>query len=109
MTLNLGNSSDVNGSQNSIIEQLPLETRYQLVVAFLVLTCIGLILNAVVLGYIIIKGMYKNFVSSHFIAHLCFANILALTYIVPIFLHNMYTSEDLFDQYFLCSLHVSLA
>ncbi|TKR92651.1 hypothetical protein L596_007265 [Steinernema carpocapsae] len=74
-----------------------------LAVLFLVLSLIALVANVVLLVYIIFHKLYKNFISSHFIAHLCITNMVALFVLVPLLLYNTWTGTNIWnDNHLLC-------
>lgn len=80
-----------------------------LALIFTVISGIGVIGNASLLVYIIVQKLYHNFISSHFIAHLCFTNLIALLVLVPIIIHNVFTGVNLLQgSNWLCRVQVSI-
>lgn len=62
--------------------------------AYASITFVGFLLNLSVLLYILCKRTWKNFVSSHFIAHLMCVNMVALGFLVMIFIYDVRTDTD---------------
>lgn len=85
------------------------ETARRILLAiFATLNALGIIANLILISYILIHRLYRNFVSSHFIAHLSLTNTIALLYLLPIFLWNFAHGEDLFSEWpALCRIHVA--
>lgn len=87
---------------------MPAGVRVALTVVFGAISLIGLSANLIVLGYILGKRLYKNYVSSHFIGHLCFTNISAFVFLLPVFLYNLSHDDDIWeDMNLMCRLQVS--
>lgn len=87
---------------------MPAGVRVALTLVFGAISLLGLCANLVVLGYILGKRLYKNYVSSHFIGHLCFTNIVAFVFLVPVFLYNLSYDDDIWeDMNLMCRLQVS--
>ncbi|VDO61536.1 unnamed protein product [Heligmosomoides polygyrus] len=79
-----------------------------LAIIFGCVTLIGIVGNLALLLYILIHKLYQNFISSHFIAHLCITNLVALMILLPIFLYTLWTGVNVFqDSNFMCRLQVS--
>lgn len=80
-----------------------------LALIFTIVSGIGVIGNASLLVYIIVQKLYHNFISSHFIAHLCFTNLIALLVLVPVIIHNVFTGVNLLQgSNMLCRIQVSI-
>lgn len=80
-----------------------------LALIFTIISGIGVLGNASLLVYIIVQKLYHNFISSHFIAHLCFTNLIALLVLVPVIIHNVFTGVNLFQESnMLCRIQVNL-
>uniref|UniRef100_A0A7E4V3M3 G_PROTEIN_RECEP_F1_2 domain-containing protein n=1 Tax=Panagrellus redivivus TaxID=6233 RepID=A0A7E4V3M3_PANRE len=59
-----------------------------------VLAALAIIANLSLFGYIIINKLYKNFVSSHFIAHLCLTNVGGLLVTTPMLAYSFWTGNN---------------
>ncbi|CCD68050.1 G-protein coupled receptors family 1 profile domain-containing protein [Caenorhabditis elegans] len=80
-----------------------------LALIFTIICIIGVIGNASLLVYIFAKKLYQNFISSRFIGHLCFTNLIALLVLVPVIIHNVFTGVNLLqDSNMLCRIQVSI-
>ncbi|CAB3410801.1 unnamed protein product [Caenorhabditis bovis] len=78
-------------------------------IGFAALSIVGVVGNLILLIYIMCQKVYQNFISSHFIAHLCFTNLVALVILVPIVLYNVFTGVNLFqNNNWLCRVQVSI-
>lgn len=76
---------------------------------FIGITGLSVVANLVVLIYIIYSKLYHNFISSHFIAHLCLTNIICAILLLPMFFHTVYTGENIWrDSKFLCNVQALL-
>lgn len=90
---------------NVTVVLLP-EERQWLTVAFAITTALGLLINLLVLVYILVRRLFRNFVSSHFIGHLSFTNLISCAYLLPIFIQNVHYGVDLFATVpRLCQFH----
>lgn len=58
------------------------------------ITFAAIIANAALFAYIIYHRLYHNFISSHFIAHMCITNIFSLSVLVPLFLLNVWHGKN---------------
>uniref|UniRef100_A0A915ACA4 G-protein coupled receptors family 1 profile domain-containing protein n=3 Tax=Ascarididae TaxID=6250 RepID=A0A915ACA4_PARUN len=58
-------------------------------------SAIALVANFVLFVYIISHRLYRNFISSHFIAHLCITNAVALCALLPMFVYNVWTGYNI--------------
>lgn len=71
------------------------------------LTIAAFFANAALAGYIFVHRLYRNFISSHFIAHLCLTNMFALGVLVPIFIANLWIGTNFWaDSSVICRLQV---
>uniref|UniRef100_A0AC34RAK0 G-protein coupled receptors family 1 profile domain-containing protein n=1 Tax=Panagrolaimus sp. JU765 TaxID=591449 RepID=A0AC34RAK0_9BILA len=59
-----------------------------------VIVMAAFIANLLLFGYIIWQKLYKNFISSHFIAHLCVTNALALAVLLPMIIYSLWTGDS---------------
>lgn len=72
-----------------------------------IFTIIAFIANGVLAGYIFLHKLYHNFISSHFIAHLCLTNMIGLGILVPMFLINLWIGTNFWqDNDVVCRLQV---
>ncbi|KRX23442.1 hypothetical protein T07_4962 [Trichinella nelsoni] len=55
---------------------------------------VGIVGNLTVTFYILIRRLYRNFVSSHFIAHQGLVGLIACAYLLPIFIQNVRYDAD---------------
>jgi hypothetical protein len=62
------------------------------------ITAVGVVANLCLFVYILWHRLYHNFISSHFIAHLCVTNMLALSVLVPLFLLNVWTGRNFWEN-----------
>lgn len=82
------------------------DQRHLLVIIFASFATLGFVLNLAVLLYVVVKKLFRNFVSSHFIAHLAFTNSLACAILIPLFVQNIYHQGALFkNQEHWCRFH----
>ncbi|KHN71389.1 hypothetical protein Tcan_02309 [Toxocara canis] len=58
-------------------------------------SAMALVANFVLFVYIISHRLYRNFISSHFIAHLCITNAVALCALLPMFVYNVWTGHNI--------------
>jgi hypothetical protein len=71
---------------------------------------VGLLANAALMGYIFWRRLYHNFISSHFIIHLCMTNMLGLGLLVPLFLINVWSGANIWStNNFMCRIQVNSA
>ncbi|VDN38413.1 unnamed protein product, partial [Cylicostephanus goldi] len=78
-----------------------------LAIVFAVFTLIGIVGNLTLFLYILIHKLYQNFISSHFIAHLCITNLVALLVLLPVFIYTVWTGVNVFKaSNFMCRLQV---
>ncbi|VDK40898.1 unnamed protein product [Gongylonema pulchrum] len=80
-----GNHSEV---LIAAIEMIGLEPAPLLATVFGIVALLALLANSALLIYIIYNRLYRNFISSHFIAHLCITNAVALCLLLPMFIYN---------------------
>lgn len=72
-----------------------------------IITIIAFIANGILAGYIFLHKLYDNFISSHFIAHLCITNMIGLGLLVPMFLINLWIGTNFWqDNDAVCRLQV---
>uniref|UniRef100_A0A1I7XRI0 G_PROTEIN_RECEP_F1_2 domain-containing protein n=1 Tax=Heterorhabditis bacteriophora TaxID=37862 RepID=A0A1I7XRI0_HETBA len=69
-----------------------------LAIVFGAVTTIGIAGNIALFLYIIIHKLYHNFISSHFIAHLCITNLVALILLLPNFIYTVWTGVNIFQS-----------
>ncbi|KAI6203508.1 hypothetical protein M3Y94_00565100 [Aphelenchoides besseyi] len=69
-----------------------------LVLPFGGIALVAILLNVLLLIYILIRRLHNNFISSRFIMHLCFTNIVGLTLLLPMFLYTLWTGENLWEN-----------
>jgi len=68
---------------------------------------VAFIANGTLACYIFVHRLYKNFISSHFIAHLSLTNMFGLGVLIPMFLVNLYHGNNvLADNNMVCRLVV---
>lgn len=73
-----------------------------------IVTLIAFIANGSLVGYIFLHKLYHNFISSHFIAHLCLTNMIGLGILVPMFLINLWIGTNFWqDNDAVCRLQVN--
>lgn len=87
---------NVSDNGNNSSWQLTAADRKAFVIAFSCLATLGVVANLAVVMYVVVKRLYRNFVSSHFIAHASFTNALACACLIPLFVHNMRTGGEMF-------------
>ncbi|GMT26794.1 hypothetical protein PFISCL1PPCAC_18091 [Pristionchus fissidentatus] len=76
---------------------------------FIAITALSVIANMVLLVYIIAHKLYHNFISSHFIGHLCLTNIICAILLLPMFFNTVYTGENIWrNSKFLCNIQALL-
>uniref|UniRef100_A0A915KS40 G-protein coupled receptors family 1 profile domain-containing protein n=1 Tax=Romanomermis culicivorax TaxID=13658 RepID=A0A915KS40_ROMCU len=63
----------------------------------------GFLINLIVIAYVIVKRLYRNFVSSIFIAHLSFTNAVACASLIPMFLTNLNNDNPVFGSRHFCN------
>ena len=68
--------------------------RLNMVIVFSVFTFLAILANIALIAYIVVNRLYRNFVSSHFIAHLSLTNTIASIYLVPVFIYNLHQGGD---------------
>lgn len=66
-----------------------------LAITFACISLLALLANCTLLIYIIYNRLYRNFISSHFIAHLCITNAAALCLLLPMFIYNVWTGVNI--------------
>ncbi|KAF8365639.1 npr-23 [Pristionchus pacificus] len=98
----------------------PIEIKYEnlthagtpqpmLALTFTGITLLSVVANLVVLIYIIYSKLYHNFISSHFIAHLCLTNIICAVLCLPMFIYTVHTGENIWKETkFLCNMQALL-
>lgn len=68
----------------------------------------ALVANILLLIYLLYKQLYKHFISSQFIIHLCITNIIGIIVLFPYFLHNLWTGENFWeDNNVMCRVQVN--
>jgi hypothetical protein len=58
------------------------------------LSLVSFIANLMLFSYIMWQRLYHNFISSHFIAHLCVTNMIGLLALVPMISYSMWTGHS---------------
>jgi hypothetical protein len=58
------------------------------------LSLVSFIANLMLFSYIMWHRLYHNFISSHFIAHLCVTNLIGLLALVPMISYSMWTGHS---------------
>lgn len=89
-------TSVVNASTTASLSD---DTRLLLFYIFSSLNGIALLSHFALLGYIIWNRLYRNFISSHFIAHRTVTSIVVCSYLLPIFIQNFSQDGNIFDQF----------
>ena len=88
-----------NGStaQNGVIQlnSSPDYAYKSLVFPLAAITAAGFLANAALASYIFWRRLYNNFISSHFIAHLCITNMFGLGLLVPLFLITLWSGTNI--------------
>lgn len=86
-------------------------TTEPLLILGLTFSCISILAltaNFALLVYIISHRLYRNFISSHFIAHLCITNAVALCILLPMFIYAVWTGRNLWAySNLMCRIQVS--
>lgn len=101
------NSSEIEEKYADLAHQS--EPAPLLAIVYAALAVIAFIGNISLLVYIIVHKLYHNFISSHFIAHLCCTNLVALILLLPIFIYTVWTGQNLFEHsHVLCRVQVRL-
>jgi len=59
-----------------------------------VVSASGIIANLLLFCYILWQKLYKNFISSHFIAHLCITNAVALAVLTPMLVYSFWYGDS---------------
>lgn len=62
------------------------------------ISVIAFIANAILASYIFIHKLYQNFISSHFISHLCLTNMIGLGVLMPMFMLNLWKGTNLWKN-----------
>ncbi|MFH4976101.1 hypothetical protein AB6A40_002810 [Gnathostoma spinigerum] len=62
---------------------------------FATITAVGFTANLILFIYITSHRLYRNFISSHFIAHLCITNSVAECFLLPMFIYNVWTGNNI--------------
>lgn len=94
-------------SRNITRPEIDPSNRWILTLSISIFTGLSIAGSFFVLGYILQKRMYRNYVSSHFIGHLMVANLVGCAYLLPVFIQNIRTGEDMFGlEDILCRIHV---
>lgn len=63
-------------------------------VTFGFLSTASIIANLLLFTYIIWQRLYHNFISSHFIAHLCITNVIGLLTLMPLLSYSMWNGQS---------------
>jgi hypothetical protein len=58
------------------------------------ITLVAILLNISLGGYIMARRLYRHFLSSQFIVHLCTTDLVGLCGLVPLFLMNLWSGEN---------------
>lgn len=69
-----------------------------LVLPFGCLAILAISTNVALFLYILSYRLYNKFVSSQFIMHLCITNVVALSFLLPMFLYTLWTGENLWEN-----------
>lgn len=73
------------------------------------ITLVSILLNIMLAGYILVRKLYRNFISSHFIVHLCFTSLIGLCFLMPLFLINLWSGENIWaDNNLACRVQTFL-
>lgn len=101
---------ETNGSTQNVtsIHQNPSDYSFRtLVFPLAAITIIGLLLNAALTAHIFWRRLYDNFISSHFIVHVCLTNIFGLGVLVPLFLINLWSGTNIWgNNNLMCRIQV---
>lgn len=62
------------------------------------ISIMAFIANAMLASYIFIHKLYQNFISSHFISHLCITNMIGLGVLMPMFMINLWKGTNLWEN-----------
>ncbi|VDO87043.1 unnamed protein product, partial [Soboliphyme baturini] len=71
------------------------ERRNNLTIVFGTITFAAFFSNVSLVVYIVVRRLFKNFVSSHFIANHAIISMLACVYLIPIFISNVNTASNI--------------
>uniref|UniRef100_A0A2K6WLN8 G_PROTEIN_RECEP_F1_2 domain-containing protein n=1 Tax=Onchocerca volvulus TaxID=6282 RepID=A0A2K6WLN8_ONCVO len=71
------------------------EPKPLLAITFACISLLALLANCTLLIYIIYNRLYRNFISSHFIAHLCITNAATLCFLIPMLIYNVWTGVNI--------------
>lgn len=63
-------------------------------IGFGAISAAAFIANLLLFGYILWQKLYKNFISSQFIAHLCITNAVGLALFTPMIIYSFWTGES---------------
>lgn len=97
----------VRNSSGNATSSLPPETLLALI--FGSLNLVAALINTVVFIYIVTHRLYRNFVSSHFIAHLCVTNGFALFVLLPTYIYALWSGTNIWaEPKFLCRVQALL-
>jgi hypothetical protein len=119
-TMSFTNSSELIDDENSWWESLfdsPIPTPFPYnntdyakpIVALTIgaLSFVSIAANLLLLSYILWQRLYNNFISSHFIAHLCVTNIIGLMTLTPMISYSVWTGHSVWvGNEMLCRLQV---
>lgn len=78
--------------------EMAVEPKPFLAITFACISLLALLANSTLLIYIIYNRLYRNFISSHFIAHLCITNAAALSLLLPMFIYNVWTGANIWSH-----------
>lgn len=71
------------------------------------ISALAFLANAFLVGYIVWRRVYNNYISSHFIVHLCLTNMLGLSLLLPLFLANLWSGSNIWaNSNFMCRIQV---
>uniref|UniRef100_A0A183C2X3 G_PROTEIN_RECEP_F1_2 domain-containing protein n=1 Tax=Globodera pallida TaxID=36090 RepID=A0A183C2X3_GLOPA len=72
-------------------------------------TVLAFLANIVLAGYIVWRRLYRNFISSQFIVHLCLTNIVGLSVLVPLFFVNLWSGTNIWENnHLMCRMQTFL-
>ncbi|KAL7072346.1 hypothetical protein ACQ4LE_008512 [Meloidogyne hapla] len=91
-------SSKINNNTNSTFNNNKHYAYQSLVFPLGAIAAFGFLANLMLLSYICCRRLYRNFVSSHFIAYLCVTNMIGLGVLVPLFLANLWSGTHLWHN-----------
>ncbi|CAJ0585324.1 unnamed protein product, partial [Mesorhabditis spiculigera] len=73
------------------------------------LSLVALGLNLTLLIYILVNKLYHNFISSHFISHLCITNIFTIFIVIPMYAWTLWTGVNIWEEsHYMCRIQTLL-